>query len=123
MGIHEWSYQSQINHQSRNLVPHINWEDAVKELKNEVQLGFDEQLALEEAHRGLNCDIHTVFEEKSCIECSACEDVCPMDCINFVEYNPESTITLKEQVLSQLKVTTINPQQEILVSDKLKRVI
>ena len=50
----------------------------------EVELGFDEQMALEEAQRCLNCDVQTVFAEDLCIECDACVDICPTDCINFV---------------------------------------
>ncbi|PCI62382.1 MAG: glutamate synthase [Gammaproteobacteria bacterium] len=117
MGIHEWSYQSGIDHQKRNLVPHIDWEQAVKELSTEVELGFDEKLALEEAHRCLNCDVHTVFTESTCIECSACEDVCPMDCINFVDATENST---KSDLVQQFHVQDINDDQDLLVSDKLR---
>jgi len=117
MGIHEWSYQSGIDHQQRNLVPHIDWEQAVKELSTEVELGFDERLALEEAHRCLNCDVHTVFTESTCIECSACEDVCPMDCINFVDGDET---TSQANLVKQFRVQEINPNQDLLISDKLK---
>jgi NAD-dependent dihydropyrimidine dehydrogenase PreA subunit len=117
MGIHEWSYQSGIDHQKRNLVPHIDWEQAVKELSTEVELGFDERLALEEAHRCLNCDVHTVFTESTCIECSACEDVCPMDCINFVDGDET---TSQANLVQQFRVQDINPDQDLLISDTLK---
>jgi len=117
MGIHEWSYQSIIDHQSRNLVPHLDWDQAVKELTAEVELGFDEKLALAEAHRCLNCDVHTVFTENTCIECSACEDVCPMDCINFIEVDEQAST---EDIVKELHVQEINPQQDLLISDKLK---
>jgi len=120
MGIHEWSYQSKISHEQRNPVPHIEWKEAIKELKKEVELGFDEELALEEAHRCLNCDVHTVFKEESCIECSACDDICPMDCITFVEVDDKSSETQTEQVMSQLKVQEINPEQDLLVSAPLR---
>ncbi len=122
MGIHDWSYHSNIDHQTRNLVPHISWEEAVKTLNTEVELGFDEKLALEEAQRCLNCDVHTVFNESTCIECSACEDVCPMDCISFVDAgNETNSETVNDQhILSQLRVTEFNPEQELLVSSPLK---
>ena len=115
MGIHEWSYQSGIDHQKRNLVPHIAWDEAVKTLTAEVELGFDEQLALAEASRCLNCDVHTVFTESTCIECSACEDVCPMDCINFVEEESDD-----KQIVQQLRVSELNSEQSLLVSAPLK---
>jgi NADPH-dependent glutamate synthase beta subunit-like oxidoreductase len=130
MGMHEWSFQSQINHEQRTPVPHLDWLEAVKDIAAEVELGFDERLALEEAHRCLNCDVHTVFNEKTCIECSACEDVCPMDCINFVEVvdageNSTTSATPNasqstSDVLSQLRVKEVNPDQDLLVSDKLR---
>lgn len=115
MGIHEWSYQSGIDHQVRNLVPHISWDEAVKSLVSEVELGFDEKLALAEASRCLNCDVHTVFTESTCIECSACEDVCPMDCINFVEEAADDN-----QMVKQFRVTELNSEQSLLVSAPLK---
>jgi len=115
MGIHEWSYESSIDHQERNLVPHIAWDEAVKKLTSEVELGFDEKLALEEASRCLNCDVHTVFTEKTCIECSACEDVCPMDCINFIEEKSDD-----EQMVKQFRVSELNSEQSLLVSAPLK---
>lgn len=120
MGIHEWSFQSKISQDKRKNVPHIEWEQAIKELNTEVELGFDEKLALEEAHRCLNCDVHTVFTESTCIECSACEDVCPMDCINFVEVDEKQKASAEQQIKSQLRVQEINPNQDLLVSDKLK---
>ena len=119
MGIHDWSYHSGISHEERNLVPHIPWEDAVKSLNTEVELGFDEKLALEEAHRCLNCDVHTVFNEKTCIECSACDDICPMDCINFVEVD-EGLVNDASNILEKLRVKEVNPEQELLVSPALK---
>jgi NADPH-dependent glutamate synthase beta subunit-like oxidoreductase len=115
MGIHEWSYQSGIDHQARNLVPHIAWDEAVKTLNTEVELGFDEKLALAEASRCLNCDVHTVFTESTCIECSACEDVCPMDCINFVEEESDDS-----QMVRQFRVSELNEEQSLLVSAPLK---
>lgn len=115
MGIHEWSYQSGIDHQVRNLVPHISWDEAVKSLVSEVELGFDEKLALAEASRCLNCDVHTVFTESTCIECSACEDVCPMDCINFVEETTDDS-----QMVKQFRVAELNSEQSLLVSAPLR---
>lgn len=121
MGIHDWSYHSGIDHQARNLVPHISWEDAVKSLNTEVELGFDEKLALAEAQRCLNCDVHTVFTGDTCIECSACDDVCPMDCINFIEINTDSDTNVDtSQIISQLRVKELNPDQELLISTPLK---
>ena len=90
MGVHEGSYDNDISQAKRYLVPHADQKDALKDLKMEVELGFDEQTALEEAQRCLNCDVQTVFEEDLCIECDACVDICPTDCISFVHNDSEA---------------------------------
>jgi ferredoxin len=83
MGIHEWSYDSQVAPERRSGAaegPDI----ALKDIRRGGQLRFDPQLAWKEAQRCLNTDVQTVFAPKLCIECGpACVDVCPMDCITF----------------------------------------
>ncbi|WNC74108.1 FAD-dependent oxidoreductase [Thalassotalea psychrophila] len=120
MGMHEWSYTNIIDHDNRNLVPHISWEDAVKELATEVELGFDEKLALEEASRCLNCDVQTVFTESTCIECSACEDICPTDCINFIADINDNNTPPQELLKGKLKVDKATDEQDYFISDNLK---
>ncbi|MCQ3943876.1 MAG: glutamate synthase, partial [Alphaproteobacteria bacterium] len=80
MGIHEWSYDNDIAPDQRFKVPLRDKAAALKDIRAEVELGFDVKLALGEAHRCLNCDVQTVFAAKLCIECDACVDICPMDC-------------------------------------------
>ena len=41
MGVHEWSYDNDISQAKRYLVPHADQKDALKDLKMEVELGFD----------------------------------------------------------------------------------
>jgi NADPH-dependent glutamate synthase beta subunit-like oxidoreductase len=120
MGIHEWSYQSIVSQDKLHAVPHLKWQEAVKSLASEVELGFDEKLALDEAHRCLSCDVHTIFTEKSCIECAACEDICPMDCINFIDVPEEAKSVEDKVVKQQLRVQELNPEQDFYISDKLK---
>ena len=83
MGIHEWSYDNDISLDLRFKVPHRDKAIALRDIKAEVELGFDDQLAFAEAQRCLNCDVQTVFTDKLCIECDACVDICPVDCITF----------------------------------------
>ena len=83
MGIHEWSYDNDISDDKRYKVPHRDKVIALKDIRAEVELGYDLKLALGEARRCLNCDIQTVFTAPLCIECDACVDICPMDCITF----------------------------------------
>ena len=115
MGVHEWSYDNDISQARRFLVPHADQKESLKDLKMEVELGFDEKMALEEAQRCLNCDIQTVFSEDLCIECDACVDICPTDCINFIQNDAE------ENLRNSLRIPAINLNQEILVSEELEQ--
>ncbi len=114
MGIHEWAYDNEISNDKRYVVPHTALDDALASLSVEVELGYDERLALAEAKRCLNCDIQTVFEGPRCIECDACTDICPVDCINFTANSEETDLR------SRLRVPAENLEQALYVSDALK---
>jgi formate dehydrogenase (NADP+) beta subunit len=114
MGFHEWTYDNHIDHDKRHLVPHVDKETALKNLKLEVEKGFDQDLGYEEAMRCLNCDVQTVFTDDLCIECDACADVCPTNCINFIDNGEEDD--LRERLLVPADVLT----QDLYVSDELK---
>jgi NADPH-dependent glutamate synthase beta subunit-like oxidoreductase len=114
MGIHEWSYDNAITVDRRFKVPHRENAIALKNIATEVELGFDPVLALAEAQRCLNCDVQTVFSEPICIECDACVDICPVDCISFVPDAPE------EQLRQSLNAPAGNLSQAIYVSQPVK---
>ena len=114
MGIHEWSYDNQIALDQRYKVPLKEQKIALKNIKVEVELGFDPRLALAEAGRCLNCDAQTVFSPKLCIECDACVDICPMDCITFTMDGDE------QELRSRLNAPAGNLSQDLYVSDRLK---
>ncbi len=114
MGIHEWSYDNDISAGLRNKVP---WQDqklTLKNIKVEVELGFDAKAGLAEAQRCLNCDVQTVFAPKLCIECDACVDICPMDCITFTPDAEEA------ELRTQLTAPSLHPDQDLYVSEKLR---
>jgi ferredoxin len=92
MGIHEWSYKNAYAPLKRTAMPHADKAKALRDLKVEVELGFDDKLAAKEAERCLNCDVQTVFSAPLCIECDACMDVCPVDCINFIRNDDEPAL-------------------------------
>ncbi len=119
MGVHEWSYHNDISHDHRFPVPHVNKADTLQNLDLEVELGFDEKLAFDEAMRCLNCDVQTVFTESLCYECDSCMDICPTSCINFTDNNNE------EKLRKNLIIPAENFEQPLLVSKKLgtKRVM
>jgi formate dehydrogenase beta subunit len=114
MGIHEWSYDNDIAPDKRYRVPLRDKVVALRDIKAEVELGFDPQLALKEAHRCLNCDVQTVFTPSACIECDACVDICPMDCITFTPNGAEADLR------TRLKAPAANLTQDLYVSDDLK---
>ena len=113
MGMHEWSYDSEHDPAKRYLVPHADKDKALANIKVEVELGFDRELGAREAQRCLNCDVQTVFTDRLCIECDACVDICPMDCITFTE-------NAEEQALRQrLTAPASNTDQDLYVSGEL----
>ncbi|MCH8239050.1 MAG: FAD-dependent oxidoreductase [Proteobacteria bacterium] len=114
MGLHEWSYANDYSEDLRVAVPHADLRKSLRNLKVEVELGFDEKLALEEAERCLNCDIQTVFTRDLCIECDACVDICPVDCINFIANGEEA------ELRARLRVPAQDLSQDIYISDELK---
>jgi formate dehydrogenase beta subunit len=113
MGIHEWSYDNDISNDRRYRVPLREKAAALKNVKLEVELGFDRDLGLKEAERCLNCDVETIFADKLCIECDACVDICPMDCITFTEDGEE------EELRTRLKAPATNLAQDLYVSGSL----
>ena len=114
MGIHEWSYDNDISGDRRFKVPHRDKVIALKDIRTEVELGYDVKLALGEAQRCLNCDIQTVFAAPLCIECDACVDICPMDCITFTENGEEADLR------ERLKAPAPHLDQALYVADGLK---
>jgi formate dehydrogenase beta subunit len=114
MGIHEWSYDNEITLDKRYRVPHRDKVVALRDIKAEVELGYDVELALKEAERCLNCDIQTVFTGQLCIECDACVDICPMDCITFTENGEEADLR------KRLEAPASNLTQDLYIGNSLK---
>lgn len=114
MGIHEWTYDNDVSQLSRHRVPLVEKKLALKDIKVEVEVGFDQKLAFEEAQRCLNCDVQTVFTPPLCIECDACVDICPTDCITFTDNGDEMDLR------QRLKAPAKNLGQSIYVSSSLK---
>jgi len=114
MGIHEWSYNNDVSIDARFKVPWVAANKALANIRIEVELGFDAATAWKEAERCLNCDVQTVFNRATCIECDACVDICPMDCITFT--NPGDEADLR----TRLKAPALNLAQDLYVSTPLK---
>jgi NADPH-dependent glutamate synthase beta subunit-like oxidoreductase/ferredoxin len=114
MGIHEWSYDSDISLDLRYKVPLRDQKIALADINAEVELGFDETLGYAETQRCLNCDVQTVFNDTLCIECDACVDICPMDCITFTENGPDADLR------QRLNAPAPNLSQDLYISPALK---
>src|SRR5438034_850450 len=114
MGIHEWSYDTDVSNDARFRVPLKDKVIALKNIKMEVELGFDAAQAYAEAQRCLNCDVQTVFAPKLCIECDDCVDICPMDCITFTADGEE------QELRGRLSAPSRNQTQDLYVAGGLK---
>ena len=113
MGMHEWSYSNDYNPAARRLMPHVELKQRFKKLDIEVELGFTAEQTIEEVERCLNCDIQTVFVEKLCIECDACLDICPVNCLTITRNGDE------EDLRTRLNAPANNHDQALYVSAEL----
>src|SRR6478752_2540969 len=124
MGMHEWAYANDYATLERRLVPHVSLKERFKKVNIEVELGFKPEQAAQETHRCLNCDVQTVFDAKLCIECDACIDVCPVDCLTITHNGEEadlrSRLRAPAKVLTQpLYVSKALPQTgRVMVKDE-----
>ncbi len=115
MGIHEWAYKNDYNPVERRLMPHVDLRERFKKVNIEVELGFTAEQAAAEVQRCLNCDVQTVFEAKLCIECDACIDICPVDCLTMTHNGDEGDLR------KRLKAPALNITQALFVSTPLKQ--
>jgi len=115
MGMHEWSYSNDFDPAARRKMEHVELSQRFKDLTTEVELGFTAEQAQQEVERCLNCDIQTVFFDDLCIECDACLDICPTQCLTMIPNADEVDL------LGQLKAPRVNPDQPLFVSEALKQ--
>jgi len=115
MGMHEWSYSNDFDPAARRKMEHVDLSRRFKDLTTEVELGFTAEQAQQEVERCLNCDIQTVFVDSLCIECDACLDICPTQCLTITDNAEEIDL------LQHLKAPRVNPDQPLFVSDVLKQ--
>ncbi|MBA3564519.1 MAG: FAD-dependent oxidoreductase [Gammaproteobacteria bacterium] len=113
MGIHEWAYSNDYNPKERRLIPHVSLVERFARLDVEVELGFSAEQTAEEVQRCLNCDVQTVFIDHLCIECDACIDICPVNCLTITRNGNE------EDLRGRLSAPAENRQQALFVSGPL----
>ena len=114
VGMHSWAYENDYDTSKRAKMQHEELVKRFSGISVEVELGFTPEQAATEVGRCLNCDIQTHFTAPLCIECDACVDVCPTNCL---------TITTNSSPLDELRTRLSAPAvdltQDIYVSDAL----
>ena len=113
MGMHEWAFSNDFDGAERTLMPHVSMAERFKKLDIEVELGFSAEQAIAETERCLNCDIQTVFSASLCIECDACIDVCPVDCLTITHNGEEADLR------TRLSAPAENLEQDLYISEPL----
>jgi NADPH-dependent glutamate synthase beta subunit-like oxidoreductase len=114
MGMNEWRYSNGFDASDRRQMTHVDLKERFKDLDTEVELGFTPEQIATEVQRCLNCDVQTVFEAPLCIECDACIDICPVDCLTITQNDDE------EDLRPKLKYPAKNEEQDLYVSEVLK---
>ena len=110
MGIHEWSFSNSYDAAERRLMPHVDLKERFKKLDIEVELGFTVEQTIQEVERCLNCDIQTEFVAGLCIECDACIDICPVNCLTITANGDE------DDLRTRLSAPAENTEQDLYVS-------
>jgi NADPH-dependent glutamate synthase beta subunit-like oxidoreductase len=113
MGMHEWSFSNDYDGSERGLMPHVDLKERFKKIDIEVELGFTAEQAAQEVERCLNCDIQTVFTATLCIECDACLDICPVNCLTITRNGEE------DDLRTRLSAPAENHEQALYVSAEL----
>jgi formate dehydrogenase beta subunit len=115
MGMQEWSYSNAYEPAARRIMPHVDLRQRFKKLDIEVELGFSAEQVATEVERCLNCDLQTVFTPDLCIECDACIDICPVDCLAIAPNGTEAELS------QRLKAARLSYEQQLYVSAPLKQ--
>jgi NADPH-dependent glutamate synthase beta subunit-like oxidoreductase/ferredoxin len=115
MGIHEWSYSNDFEPAARRKMEHVDLVARFQELDTEVELGFTADQVATEVERCLNCDIQTVFTDDLCIECDACLDICPTDCLTITANGEQ------DDLFARLRAPRLEPGQPVFVSKPLQQ--
>ncbi len=115
MGLHEWSYSNNYNTAERQKMVHVELPVRFASMTTEVEKGFTAEQTQAEVERCLNCDIETHFIDSLCIECDACIDICPVDCLTITPNGDEPFIR------DRFNAPAENIEQPLFVSGPLKQ--
>lgn len=115
VGMHAWSYSNDYSPLPRTKMQHAELTKRFQGLNVEVELGFDAEQTAKEVERCLNCDVQTHFSADLCIECDACIDVCPVNCLTIASDSVEDDFDIRKQ----LSAPALNAKQEVFLSSPL----
>jgi NADPH-dependent glutamate synthase beta subunit-like oxidoreductase/ferredoxin len=115
MGLHEWAYSNNYDPAARQKMVHVAMPLRFSKMTIEVEQGFTEEQTEREVERCLNCDVQTHFTDSLCIECDACIDICPVDCLTIARPAEEPALR------HQLTAPADNRDQALFVSSPLKQ--
>jgi len=115
MGLHEWSYSNDYSPAQRQKMKHVDMPQRFSGMTIEVEEGFTDAQTRAEVQRCLNCDVQTHFTDSLCIECDACIDICPVDCLTIAPDAAESDLR------TRLTAPADNLDQALFVSGPLKQ--
>jgi formate dehydrogenase (NADP+) beta subunit len=112
MGLHQWSYSNATARAAREddaRRPRAALPRPRRRGRARLRRGADRG----EVQRCLNCDIQTHFTAKLCIECDACIDICPVDCLTITHERRGA------ELRTRLTAPALNPEQPLYVSAAL----
>jgi len=115
MGLHEWAYSNNYDPAQRQKMRHVEMPLRFEKMSTEVEQGFTAEQARAEVERCLNCDVETHFIDALCIECDACVDICPVDCLTITKNSDEADLR------GRFRVPADNLDQPLFVSGPLKQ--
>jgi formate dehydrogenase beta subunit len=99
----------------RQKMTHVDLPVRFLSMTTEVEKGFTAEQAQAEVERCLNCDIQTHFIDSLCIECDACIDICPVDCLAIAPNADETALR------TRFVAPAGNLDQSLFVSGQLKQ--
>ena len=115
MGLHEWAYSNNYNSAQRQKMMHVDLPVRFASMSTEVEKGFTAEQTRAEVERCLNCDMETHFIDSLCIECDACIDICPVDCLTITPNAEEP------ELRTRFAAPAENLDQPLFVSTALKQ--
>jgi len=118
LGMHAWSYSNDYSPVPRTKMQHAELTQRFAGLGVEVELGFTAEETAREVERCLNCDVQTHFTANLCIECDACIDVCPVNCLTIANVSGAGD-TGDFDLRMLLSAPAVNPAQELYTSAPL----